>query len=621
MTLQFKIKKPEFILFVFQSVWKAVGILKIILQMLLGLWILAWFARWVRGGMEGIWFGLGIPFIFLFPWLSQMIKVYCRNCRKGILDHCMICLQGGVLEVRGSSWVRIPVRYLEEVVVTRRFLLLSNTIAKGEKTYVCIPRRAFAEGQQDRFLNELEEQKKESLRVQGQDLGQTNAQGETGRKERQGIAGENGLYVTFPCGPELLAHLLANMDAAAVCLKGDRKGRAPVYGAGVLCFALLVIFFGWILGCMIGAALVLLYVLSRTSTSSQQYLDWIENGKGLRHLLGQWTVTEQDGRMWSYVNDWGSGYDWSKLKNLAETEEFYFLCTQEGVTMLAVPRSAFGTQEQEQRFLDCCGAHGLTRKTCKQTVKRGDCHGKGRKAARYIVLAALGFFLIIIGDKRDQGMNDIPAVPYEKDYVFREEDYPEYVSLKDQRSVLEALGLEVPDKVMEETVKWMEENEYARVYTEGYPYYSLLTSMGMPRYDEERQEVFSYSGQVYWFDWEGWDITTDYLEILGAVETLSGGEILFRDVETDSSQVSWEKGSGRINITLRCADSAYTFKLKVMNDWLDTSILDDINQVLRDQGGEKRIFSCGDSGQGAILFYCDKQWAEEFRKRTGIELE
>lgn len=52
------------------------------------------------------------------------------------------------------------------------------------------------------------------------------------------------------------------------------------------------------------------------------------------------------------------------------------------------------------------------------------------------------------------------------------------------------------------------------------PYTWLLTDMGAPMYDEE-WNVTGYAADVFWFDFEGFDISTDYINILNGMLALA----------------------------------------------------------------------------------------------------
>lgn len=204
-------------------------------------------------------------------------------------------------------------------------------------------------------------------------------------------------------------------------------------------------------------------------------------------------------------------------------------------------------------------------------------------------------------------------------------DYPDYVALDQQRDILGELGFMVAEDEVERLRKAMEEDENSRIYTEGYPFYRLLTFIGMPKRDRETWKVVEYPEQAYWFDWEAMDVEGDYVDILRGVEKMSGGELSFGQIDVDSSRVDWEWGEGSIRLSFACCGKPFEIEVRVENDWLDPSVIEKLNQVIEQAGAVggqvKRIYACDDGGQGTILFYRDADWARAFRQKTGITIE
>ena len=99
-----------------------------------------------------------------------------------------------------------------------------------------------------------------------------------------------------------------------------------------------------------------------------------------------------------------------------------------------------------------------------------------------------------------------------EEYVFHPGSYADYKPLADQVTVLEGLGFIIPEDVVVEMNRSMEEMPMARVWIEGYPYASLLSAIGMPEWDYEAWEIIRYSDQAYWFDWEGFNLDMDYVQ-------------------------------------------------------------------------------------------------------------
>lgn len=242
--------------------------------------------------------------------------------------------------------------------------------------------------------------------------------------------------------------------------------------------------------------------------------------------------------------------------------------------------------------------------------------------------AVVGIFLlaIFLPDFRgSQGIGGLPVImdmPQNgEEYVFHPGAYENYKPLADQVTVLEGLGFAIPEYVVEEMNRSMEEMPMARAWIEGYPYASLLSAVGMPEWDYEAWEITQYSDQAYWFDWEGFNLDMEYVYILNGVNAMAGGDFAITDAQQDMSDVDWENGTGTVHLKFCINGEPYEYKLKMMNDWLDTDIIKDLNDALETAGVEKRVYAMEDDGQGCVLFCRDKAWAKKFKKETGIRLE
>lgn len=256
---------------------------------------------------------------------------------------------------------------------------------------------------------------------------------------------------------------------------------------------------------------------------------------------------------------------------------------------------------------------------------------QGRSDKKQVVFVALGiaaalllaFLLPEYGGRQDlAGMPVLMDMPSgEEPYVFHPESYKDYTPLEKQVEVLESLGFEIPQEAVAELTEGMEAAPIARVYTEGYPYRSLLSMLGMPKRNYDTWEMESYPDQAYWFDWEGFDISQEYVFILNGVNAMAKGEVSITDISQEMSDADWEKGSGTIHISFCVNGTPYDYQLRLEHDWLDTRIIADINDALKRSGIEKRVYAAEDGGQGCVLFYRDKEWAKRFREATGIRLE
>ena len=53
---------------------------------------------------------------------------------------------------------------------------------------------------------------------------------------------------------------------------------------------------------------------------------------------------------------------------------------------------------------------------------------------------------------------------------------------------------------------------------------------------------------------------------------------------------------------------------------IDSKVLGILNSLLAAEEPEKLFYATWDGGQGVIVFFCTKEWKEQFEKKTGLEL-
>lgn len=145
--------------------------------------------------------------------------------------------------------------------------------------------------------------------------------------------------------------------------------------------------------------------------------------------------------------------------------------------------------------------------------------------------------------------------------------------------------------------------------------------MAAAAYDEEGT-VREYSKELFWFDFEGMDLTTDYEQILKGMLALSEGSSLdeVKDIQINTDNVDWEKGSGSIEVSFSYKGRICRFDMDVDYDWIDPKVLGIFNSILKNERSEKLFYSTWDGGQGVIVFFCTREWKEQFETKTGLEL-
>lgn len=195
---------------------------------------------------------------------------------------------------------------------------------------------------------------------------------------------------------------------------------------------------------------------------------------------------------------------------------------------------------------------------------------------------------------------------------------PAYVPFDEQVSVLRSFGFGISGEMEEALGAYMEENDVAS-YVEHYPYTWLLSNLAGGAWEEQALD----STEVFWFDFEGWDISTDYIRVLEGMQKISAGSILdgIVNIREDTENVNWERGTGTITVSLEWNGQEYSWGMDVQSDWIDAEVLGIYNGLLEKEEVSERFYMTGDDGQGAFVFYCTGEWASAFEDATGLDLE
>ncbi len=191
---------------------------------------------------------------------------------------------------------------------------------------------------------------------------------------------------------------------------------------------------------------------------------------------------------------------------------------------------------------------------------------------------------------------------------------PDYVSFEEQMFVLRSFGFTIPDELEETLWDYMEDDE-TKTYVEEYPYTWLLLNLAWGDVDQ--------GTEVFWFDFESFDISTNYIWVLEGMKELSAGSILdsVENIQEDIEDMDWEKGTGTITVSLEWEGQEHSWEMNVENDWIDPKVLGIYNGMLEKEDVSERFYATFDDGQGALVFYCSKDWARAFENATGLNLE
>lgn len=148
----------------------------------------------------------------------------------------------------------------------------------------------------------------------------------------------------------------------------------------------------------------------------------------------------------------------------------------------------------------------------------------------------------------------------------------------------------------------------------------LLAAVGMGNYDYETWTYTPSSGDVYAFDMEVFNEKAMYRDFLRGVTAIGDGELEFTEIKEDLENVNWEDGTGSRSITFQWRGNTYSLEADVMYDWFDCNLANQLNQIIMEQQGEKRLYFGSDGYQNIYVFYRDAEWAAAFTKATGMQL-
>lgn len=531
-----------------------------------------------------------------------------------------IWLEDGMLKTDAGEYAEMPCSSITIVKVSRHLLLLGHFRGKRQIAWRPIPLRVFADRrEQELFLDQLR---------QAQHVQQKNHT-EEGRQERQ----QEAIFIfSFPVDQEKWVQILTGASdlISAGTLGRTKESRLAMffYGIAVL---FMVAFWGFLTGgeffailfLILGTCLLVLLKV-KNENPEKKIRRQIRMGMIQNDIYGEWEVSvREDGVFQSGPGNLKSFWPWELQGWLVETERIFYLFLKSKKGFIMIPKESMESREQAAAFEQLCRKKGVT---VVQGKKRK--YVPGWIFTVCLCVLVLGYLAACVwtgfgsaGKKMPKEAQDYTAEQEEWAQAFDPADYPDYVPLDEQVETLRALGFTVPDDLVEYIRDAMQENGM-RAYVEGYPYTWLLSQLGMPRYDEN-WEIIGHSEEVFWFDFEGWDIGTDYVEVLEGMCALAKGGVLasVENIREDTEHVNWEEGNGTVAVILEWKGREYSWTMDVENDWIDGEVLGILNCLLEKEGAAERFYATGDDGQGALVFFGTAEWAEKFEKATGLALD
>ncbi|MCX4341182.1 MAG: YcxB family protein [Lachnospiraceae bacterium] len=553
---------------------------------------------------------LGPTYIVATALLSMvLILIMCINCYRLTTralrgQPVSIWIEGNRLKARRRDYSEIPCTDIQMIRRTKRLLFMGYTQGDKRQAWYVIPLRCFAGEQEvERFLAMLHGS-----------YGQEQNPCQEHNTDRQ--AQQEDIRLSFQMDGESWGRL---QKGAADLGNSGSMGR-PARFKGMMLWVCAVTVFVLIATGLAVKKIDLPIVCFDVALTAWMgvWLFYRNPEKRIRKQLkapqmpasvcGLWQFSfTNEGICVDMPQDRKSIYQWQSLSWLFETQEAFYFFHQDRKRFIAIPKKSFVTREQVEIFYRLCADHGIQRMAAK----------KARYVPGWFLWIIFGLiFLAFFGTaavKISLNTGSVPGNVSERRY--------ERVALEKQVEVLASLGLSVPKEAEESVRNSMEEYGLYDLVEES-PYIWLLTNMGAPTHDED-WNVTGYAEDVFWFDFEGFDISTDYIDVLNGMRALAKGSCLddVTDLQEDMTEADWENGKGVITVSLTRKGQTYSYVMDMYYDWIDTKVLGIFNPLLEQEGSQKYFYATGDDGQGAIVFFCTEDWAKEFTEKTGLVLE
>lgn len=505
-----------------------------------------------------------------------------------------VWIEDGRLKAQRRDYGEIPCRDIKLLRRTKRLLMMGYMQGARRPVWFMIPLRSFRDGHEvDLFLAALRDP-----------VTQENCYDQAYLRFQFQIDGERWVRL---------------QKGAADLINGGSLGRSArtngilIWGS-VMTVVLTVVSclisgrFHWMFVCY-GFVLAVLMCLRLYCLDPEKPIrNQLKQPEVAARACGLWQVSlTEEGVSLAMPAGIRNVYLWASLAWLLETEEAFYLFHKDKKHFVMIAKESFLSWDQVDLFHRICADHGIQKIVPK----------KARYVPGWLIWTLLGVFLLALF-----GIVMVRAFLTERDEPgVVSVDVYERVPLEEQVEVLESLGLQVPEETAASVRSSMEEYGMYDLVEES-PYTWLLTDMGAPTYDEE-WNVTGYAADVFWFDFEGFDISTDYIDILNGMLALAEGSCLddVTDIREDMTDADWESGRGTVTVSLRWKGEPYEWDMEMYNDWIDVSVLGILNPLLEQEGSQEYFYATGDNGQGAIVFFCTQEWAEQFTQKTGLVLE
>lgn len=195
-------------------------------------------------------------------------------------------------------------------------------------------------------------------------------------------------------------------------------------------------------------------------------------------------------------------------------------------------------------------------------------------------------------------------------------------------AALRGLGIEIPEKAVEETEAFMasQKAEWAKVGLD-VPEVAdtfatnLLMSVGLGEYDDDMETWTPGSSEVYAFDAEVFDIDNMYRQFFRGLSAIIPGfeptdihESVDECAEGDFEEDGAPAAEGKTTVSFVLNGERYEWELDFYGDWFNEKAIALTNDVLAQQGFKGRIYTFADGMQGVMLFYGDEAYGKRLRE-------
>ncbi len=536
-----------------------------------------------------------VPYEFLLLLVVLIILeigiFYIKYAKKLLLQEHSIWIENGILKCHtASSYHEAPCCQISRIIESKRVLMLGISQTKIQTSWFIIPTRVFscAKEQYD-FMQAL----KSPVSVPG------NTDHET-----------EDFHFSFFMNTDKWIQL--ETEARFVFRERDSHNSKTVllHILYYIFMYFLCIYFLYLLNLenIFSAVATIFFIsllpLRRMISPEKSIRKYMQDSAAQSNLLGNWDICfTASGISYSVMQKNKVFLPWTEFSHIAEAEHAFYLLRKDNRQFIPLPKECLSGYEQTLAWMQYCRMKGLLPIQIK----------KAKYVPHWLFYILLVFaFCLFLTAGMLHGYQKSKPILY---------DSP---TLEMQVTVLRSLGLTVSDELIEEVVRTgsPEEETLREMMIKDYPYTWLLTSLGMPEHNENF-EITGYSEEVFWFDFEGWDLETDYIHILEGMAALAEGSALeqVENIRVDTTNIDWEKGRGTLTVTLDYNGETLSYSMKVLYDWIDSDVLNIYNTLLKNTDSKERFYAMSDNGQGVIIFFCSEEWAKNFEKMTNIKLE